>query len=661
MARMSTQHNVIGSIDNLNTRNLFLSLSVIRWCENNLRSCPSGLCSQDTALKVRELENCLGSYSEALCPSLFNSAIKELQELDKYSLNKLLHSIYQENYSLWDIASQYEHLQNLNQKKKSGTFYTPRAIAKRLVQNSFRAQNLISKQSDYFVLDPACGSGLILLELLNHYFTETSKTKINAELVTRRICGVDRDPVAVSLCRLLLSCMMANRIDSSFKTLNEILTLPWRIVVGNSLLDPTEIPYSSSNNNLHALSWRKTFPEVMQAGGFHCIVGNPPYGLSRNEQISTNENKLLLRLYSRYRAGKVNKYLLFIAKSLELLHGEGSLSFIVPNAWLGITAGKEIRKIILEKKLLKSIFCYDESVFSNASVEAVIFNLSYKHNRKSITIKHYKNSNSNKVLLAIELPYKVCSSSPEFEIPLHWSAEAQEILDLITKNSLQLNDPDSPFISRIALQAYATGKGTPAQTKDIVRTHAFHSDEKIDANSYPYLEGVDVSRYNIEWSGKYLSHGKWLAEPQKIEFFTGPRILIREILNVRPYILKAAFTDKPYLYNKSVLHIVSKNNSDSQQAKALTALLNSKLASFIFLQRGKKSQRKLFPKLVNQDLKYFPIARDLLKNAKNLAELHDQYLNVPSQEVQYKIDREVFEVYGLSRRQISFVNRFLKR
>ena len=66
----------------------------------------------------------------------------------------------------------------------------------------------------------------------------------------------------------------------------------------------------------------------------------------------------------------------------------------------------------------------------------------------------------------------------------------------------------------------------------------------------------DVMRYQYRHSGSYLKYGPWLAEPQKIERFSGTRILIREIINSAPYILNSCAIEERALYNKSIIHIL---------------------------------------------------------------------------------------------------------
>ena len=80
---------------------------------------------------------------------------------------------------------------------------------------------------------------------------------------------------------------------------------------------------------------------------------------------------------------------------------------------------------------------------------------------------------------------------------------------------------------------------------------------------------------------------------------------------------------------------------------ALCAILNSKFASYILLYRGRKTQRKLFPKIVNADLQSFPWPANVNEKLIELANLCEQMHSEPSKDLQKLIDQKVFELYGV--------------
>jgi hypothetical protein len=266
------------------------------------------------------------------------------------------------------------------------------------------------------------------------------------------------------------------------------------------------------------------------------------------------------------------------------------------------------------------------------------------------------------------VPYSACLAAPGRCIPLRWSSPLAELAGIIAACSVPLRDSGLGFAPMIALQAYARNKGDPPQSEADVKNHVYHADSRKGESYIPYLNGGDVERFKVHWSGSYLSWGRWLAEPQQRERFSGPRILIREIIRPAPYAIVAAFVEEDFLYNKSVLHIIAENTGARRaiDMKALCALLGSKLASFLIMTRGRKSQRKLFPKVVNADLKDFPISRDFARAAEELASMHDDLrAAVAANESgriaqrQNELDARVYALYGLKQAEAGHVEKFL--
>ncbi|RIL08758.1 MAG: hypothetical protein DCC75_08110, partial [Proteobacteria bacterium] len=408
---------------------------------------------------------------------------------------------------------------------------------------------------------------------------------------------------------------------------------------------------------LSLFSWRENFPQIFERGGFDLIVGNPPYGLSRDEQISTAENELLKQIYSSIRSGKVNKYMVFMARGLELLNSRGALCFVVPNSWLGIRSAAALRRKIIGMRALESISVCLFKAFEDPSVEAVVVKLDKSRRHERIRIEHLYEPHMQQAAKFFELPAAECSGDPECKIALTWSPEVLEVLRAIASSSQKLSERIELFEPLIALQAYAAGKGTPPQSAEDVKRHIFDRNTKESALDIPYLEGSDIERFQVNWSGGYLHYGPWLAEPQNLDRFTGPRVVIREILASPPYLLRAAVVEDQFLYNKSVLHIVAdrRGKTGLQEMQALCAILNSKLASFVILHKGRKSQRSLFPKIVNDDLLDLPLPSNFDRHAGQLAKLLARPGQIPDDE----LNTLVYECYRLKNSHVSTIEQSL--
>ena len=229
------------------------------------------------------------------------------------------------------------------------------------------------------------------------------------------------------------------------------------------------------------------------------------------------------------------------------------------------------------------------------------------------------------------------------------------------------------FDVRSGLQAYEKGKGHPPQTALDVKNHIFDRDNWEDENSFRYLQGKDIGRYQLNWSGMWLQYGPWLSQPREFEIFSRPRVLLREITADLPYCLKATYLSEfVYLNNKSILNILHPEN-DIEELICLLGILNSKIISIYYKQRAVKSLRKIFPKVVIRNMREFPYPIITKKQKKTLSILVEQMLDLHKKLNEAKIphakdmlirqiettdkqiDQLVYKLYDLSEKEIKIV------
>lgn len=577
---------------------------------------------------------------------------EELRFLERPSL--ILNAIYEDSFRIKkEVKKATQSLKGPSLRNREGVFYTPLNIVDKILNHTlflFLKQNANSIPSDLSVLDPACGGGIFLSQSFTRLISEFKSQK-SAHILMNCLCGVDKDPLAVFVTRASLF------LDGILAGIPESILIPIlqnNIKCGNSLINT--VPMFDTLSQIKPFNWQVEFSEIIKSGGFKIIIGNPPYGISRDQRISKEELTLLKSNYSNIISGKPDKYLLFMTLALSISAQHALVGMIVPNSWLGIKSGEKFREKIIHNNILKSIDLFDKKVFADPSLEAVIVTLEKGGSSSSFSVNRYVDGNSATSYKSYDIPYSTCLKNKTFLIPTKWSTEIDKCITEIFTKSFLLSSSQSVFEPRIALQAYALGKGTPAQSKSDVSNRVFDSRTKNSHNTYKYLQGSCIERFNIKWGGEYLRHGKFLADPQPIKRFSGPRVLVREIIGELPNLLLATYTDQIFLYNKSVLHIIFKQNLELEIAQqedlmmALCGIVNSRLGSFIIKFTGRKSQRRIFPKIVNEDLKNFPIPITLYKKVDILAPIVKKLLNtdLSCQSSEAELNKEVFSLYNLS-------------
>ena len=169
---------------------------------------------------------------------------------------------------------------------------------------------------------------------------------------------MDIDPQAVETTKLSLLLKVLEGET------NESLERQWRyfhqralpdlgrnIKCGNSLIGPDfyngqqmSLLDDDERYRINVFDWHAEFPEIMKAGGFDAVIGNPPYGF---HQIHSDKVKPYLK--SRYvsSSGSFEHYFLFYEASLRLLRRCGRHGFIVPVTWLTIPSAASLRRFVL--------------------------------------------------------------------------------------------------------------------------------------------------------------------------------------------------------------------------------------------------------------------------------------------------------------------------
>jgi len=172
---------------------------------------------------------------------------------------------------------------------------------------------------------------------------------------------------------------------------------------------------------------------------------------------------------------------------------------------------------------------------------------------------------------------------------LYKNTDATPLLKKIESCSATL---ESIALVNAGLKAYETGKGQPPQTDAMKKNRIYHAPQRKDPSYRMYLEGQDVKRYRITWSGTYLKYGRNLAAPRDNSLFDGERILVRQIPSLPPYSINSMLVTGEELndINSMIIKV-----HPPYSPKYVLGIINSRLISFWFKFTFDKFQRKIFP------------------------------------------------------------------
>ncbi len=540
--------------------------------------------------------------------------------------------------------------------------------------------------------------------------------KLKRQILLNNLYGVDIDPQAVEVTRFSLSlkALEDTRRDELYEEVNlfkqTILPdLSENIKCGNSLIGTDFFASqmfadADEAKRVNAFDWEREFPQVFGAaphprplslagrgesphappplptgerdavrgvsGGFDAVIGNPPYVFTRNEGIEEQQKVYFYERF-KYQSSQLNTFGLFLEKCYGLLRQGGKFGFITPNNWLTIDTFSSLRRFVLGSTKEIRIVNILDRVFAAANVDTTIVCFE-KGNPTSLTISEMKGGieefSQTVSLTEIKPPSYI------IQISLLKDPLGQQLLRKIESASQPLGE----FCTvSTGLKAYQTGKGKPPQTEREKASRVFHATSKRSKTYGKYLDGVDVSRYFLGWSGEYLSYGNWLAEPRKSVPFDGERLLVRQIPSKPPYLVHGVYTNEPF-YN-DINSMIAFAPIGGISLKYLLGLINSRLLSIWFQKTFDKLQRKIFPQFKVKELALFPTRRitfsdpadkarhdRMMQLVERMLALHKQRATAKIEHAQTalqrqidatdrEIDRLVYELYGLTEEEVRVV------
>jgi hypothetical protein len=211
------------------------------------------------------------------------------------------------------------------------------------------------------LLDPACGAGVFLLAMFRSLASRPA-AGLPEEILSRSIFGTDIDHGSVSAARF---CLLIAFIEESGKQgggpvhpsqVNEVCkSLVKTIRCGNALVAPDYFsgrqvhPFNAGERaKVNPLSWDGTFPAILAAGGFDAVIGAPPP--YRPFAVSERE-KYFQAHYDTYAPG-AGLYTFFIEKGICLTRPAGCCTFIVPGTFLRSNRARPLRRLLLTRQIL---------------------------------------------------------------------------------------------------------------------------------------------------------------------------------------------------------------------------------------------------------------------------------------------------------------------
>ncbi len=262
------------------------------------------------------------------------------------------------------IGFTYENYTNRVARNKKGHFLTqPRVVEYMLDLLGYAGSEIIGAK----LLDPACGSGSFLVHAAGRYRAALQESpfyrdkpleqaRAFIEALTTLLHGMEINPFSCYLAELnLLVCGLgemhalwqageSTAIDRFLIYNTDSLEMPRPVLASTSTQNRTgQIPYSLEDALLDESYALKARREPFEAG-FGFVVSNPPYVTPKQHQFERDYRSY--PFFGEMLSGDTNMYLLFLRLGLYYLAQGGKMSFIVPLTVLGDGAADAARKMM---------------------------------------------------------------------------------------------------------------------------------------------------------------------------------------------------------------------------------------------------------------------------------------------------------------------------
>lgn len=541
-------------------------------------------------------------------------------------------------------------------RKKDGVFYTPKYITKYIVDNTVgklceekkvalaldetkystdKKINVTTKKKlketldsyrtwllQLTIVDPACGSGAFLNQALEfliaeHKYVDELQAKlfgdalvlsdVEGSILENNLFGVDLNEESVEIAKLSLWLRTAQR-NRKLNSLNN------NIKCGNSLIDDAAIAGDK------AFNWQNEFPKVFATGGFDVVIGNPPYG-AFIDKISKDYYQRKFLTFQ----GNFEVYFFFIELVSSILKSNGKIGFITPDTWINIPQAKKLREHVLDEYGINDIVIFKNSVFEDASLNAIVFILTYKNQNDECQIVNFDSKIDNLTNL---------SNITKVGYITNWRNSDDKQFQVLQ------NEVDILIIEKINSKSQTANTfldvcqgivpySTEHLTKEEVKNRVYHSNQLLDENYGIWIQGRSINRYSLNLTNiEYLNYGLWLHRPRKFKYFLNDRILIQEITGGNPPRISATNYFGKLFHDPGIISCLNVSNLNT---KYLLVLINSKLISWFNIMTSPKGNRLTFPKILIGDIRKLPIIEATTENQLPFIEKADLMLSLNKQ------------------------------
>lgn len=587
------------------------------------------------------------AYLSAYYKGGLQTGSSELTEVYPYIFRgrvmPVIENVDEKTYIFDYLGVLYESLIPIDLRKDFGQFYTKEDT---IIETMLESLDLLEGK----ILEPSCGSGMFLVKVINKLIARLQQKSYSSQKIVEYIC----------------SNIYANDLDVNATIIAEIniLATLMPLILDAKKLNPGFVMKRLKITNSDFIEKNRLTEK------YALVIGNPPF-ITMYGKHSRNMTEAKRAYYNTFDFvqkkngnNKFNSSMFFLENGLKLLKKGGRLCYILDIAFFE-TAFTDMRKFIVENYFINSVI-RGLQIFKNVASGQLIINIT---NMKAFNTRidlidystNIKKTISQEVWNNPENKYR-------FIEPLN---EKQKSINekILQCEKLEIYFPNKSLRTCCAL----TGK-----TDNFIVDPLKEKEHIV----FPYIEGSKglmgkfyaptPKRYikydyelQLELSEKFKEELTALGVKNKKrvtlgdkEAYLAPKIFIRQSATE----IIATYCSKPYAANNSIYILTTKmyDKKSIHMLKYTCGLLNSDLITFfcrinkiIRVERGKTPQIKI------SDLKNLRLHVDY-KYYDEIIYIVEKLLQQPNDLTLHKrLNKVVYEIYGISPEEIEFINQYL--
>ncbi|OOR37590.1 hypothetical protein BW895_25955, partial [Bacillus cereus] len=397
-----------------------------------------------------------------------------------------------------------------NKRKQLGEHYTRRDLIE-LINKELLSSRVYEKR----IIDPACGSGNFLVNILGKALENNSlgeRKRVLDHLENRKfLVGIDIQelPCLVTKLRMLMEIVHYNKeVDPMFN---------YPVFQLDSLLSDEVL---------------------LENNSYDLVITNPPY--LRYQLIEETKRE---KLRERYNAavGRFDLYPLFIERGIDLAKGNGKVIILCSDKFMSSEYGRGIREYVRTNARLTKVTDLNTIYPFKAAVLSAIYQFEKVKDNKpenAVWLKAYINNHGISTKkhgeVIIEEKWRYINSNSE------------EILNKIILNSNTLLGDITSKIS-IGLQTTADKVFCKFMSHEFVEKNNFER-QLI----YPLLRGRNLKKWHYKWNGQDNSKDTYVLYPYVLKEKKTVPINLSDFPNVSDYLYsyKGELEGRPYFKGK---------------------------------------------------------------------------------------------------------------